>query len=69
MSKLNTLLKSLSILEKYIDSDSVYNISSYEDETQIVVNLEGNPVSDEDDELLNEIGTTYNGGLDLWFIG
>ncbi len=48
MAKINKLAEQLEILKKYTTSDSNYDVSSFEDENRIVVNINNDLVTNED---------------------
>jgi hypothetical protein len=69
MAKIRTLIKCLTILEKYIDNESEYDVSSYEDENFIAVGSLSREVSEEDKAKLEELEAGYDEETELWFVG
>ena len=67
MGRINKLSNQLEILKKYFSTDSEYDVSSYEDENQIVV--ECSSVTEEDKQILIDSEAYYDEEDELWFLG
>ena len=67
MANIKKLLPQLNILSKYFQESDNYDISSYEDEKQLVVSV--NNVSEDDKLKLLNLGAFYNEDNELWFVG
>ena len=61
MANIKKLLPQLNILSKYFQESDNYDISSYEDEKQLVVSV--NNVSEDDKLKLLNLGAFYNEDL------
>lgn len=68
MARIHKLYDQLGILKKYILKESLYNVTSYEGETTIVVMVESKVLTSDHKELL-KLGAHYDEDNNLWYVG